>query len=195
MVYGDTMFKVYKAKGIVRVPPEYFGKAEINDIASKVLREQYEGYIDPAIGLVITIYDVKASEEGVVIHGDGATYHEVEFKILAFAPKEREIIEGEVVSVKNFGLFVNIGPLDALVHKSQIADEPLDYDAAREVFIGKNTRRVIGRGDIIRGMITAVSMQVASRQPKIALTMRQPFLGKIEWIKREIESLRKSKEE
>lgn len=188
------MFKVYEAKGVVRVPPEYFAKADINEVASKVLRDQYEGYIDPSIGLVITIFDVKASEEGIVLHGDGATYHEVEFKILAFAPKEREIVEGEVVSVKNFGLFVNIGPLDALVHKSQIADEPLDYDTAREVFIGKKTRRIIGKGDIVRGMITAVSMQVASRQPKIALTLRQPFLGKIEWIKKEIESLHKAEE-
>lgn len=186
------MFRVYEAKGIVRIPPEYFAKAEINEVASKVLRDQYEGYIDPLIGLIITIYDVKASEEGIVLHGDGATYHEVEFKILAFAPKEREIVEGEVVSVKNFGLFVNIGPLDALVHKSQITDEPLDFDATREIFIGKKTHRTIGKGDIIRGMITAVSMQTASRQPKIALTLRQPFLGKLEWIKKEIELLHRT---
>lgn len=188
------MFKVYEARGVVRVPPEYFAKAEINEVASKVLRDQYEGYIDPSIGLIITVYDVKASEEGIVLHGDGATYHEVEFKILAFAPREREIVEGEVVSVKNFGLFVNIGPLDALVHKSQITDEPLDFDATREIFIGKKTRRVIGKGDIIRGMVTAVSMQATSRQPKTALTLRQPFLGKLEWIKKEIESLHKAEE-
>jgi len=190
------LFKIYEAKGIVRIPPEYFGEADVNSVAAKVLRTQYEGYIDPSIGLIIAVYDVDASDEGIVIHGDGATYHEVNFKLLVFSPREREIVEGEVVSVKNFGLFVNIGPLDALVHKSQITDEePLDYDAAREIFIGKKTKRIIGKGDRIRGMITAVSMQATARQPKIALTMRQPFLGKLEWIKKQIEALRKAGEE
>jgi len=187
------LYKLHKVKGMVRIPPKYFGQP-LEEVAIRILREQYEGLIHPEVGLIVAVLDAKVSPEGVIIHGDGATYHEVEFTILTFQPILHEIVEGEVVDTKEFGIFVNIGPFDALVHRSQIADEPFRLEPTRGALIGQQTKRIIERGDIVRGRITNISLPSAARSPRIGMTLRQPFLGKIEWIKKEIESLRKSTE-
>ncbi|MEM2593673.1 MAG: DNA-directed RNA polymerase, partial [Candidatus Bathyarchaeia archaeon] len=116
--------------------------------------------------------------------------HKVTFSLLTFLPKVQEIVEGEVVEVADFGAFVRIGPVDALLHISQIMDDFITYDEKQGVLMGKETKRKITVGDRVRVRITAVSIGKGAGFGKIGVTARQPFLGKIEWINEDLEKMK-----
>ncbi len=62
-------------------------------------------------------------------------------------------------------------------------DDRVDYDLDNQRLIGKDTGRALSVGDVVRARI--VSMELNEKNPqdsKIGLTMRQPGLGKLEWI-------------
>jgi DNA-directed RNA polymerase subunit E' len=102
-------------------------------------------------------------------------------------------MEGEVVEVVEFGGFVSIGSLDALLHMSQITDDYMVYDEKNKRLIGKETKKALSERDLVRARIVALSLK--EREPeksKIGLTMRQPWLGSLKWIEEEI---KKAKEE
>ncbi|BAB65360.1 MULTISPECIES: DNA-directed RNA polymerase [Sulfolobaceae] len=178
------MFKLIKAKGIIRIPPEYFGQP-LDEIALQILRQEYQEKMIKDLGLVLAVLDAKVSEEGYIIFGDGATYHEVSFEMLAFVPIIQEVVEGEVNQVDNYGVYVNIGPVDGLAHISQITDDNLKFDQNRGILIGERSKKIIQKGDRVRARIISVSTS-GGRMPRIALTMKQPYLGKIEWISQEL---------
>ena len=134
------------------------------------------------------------SPVGKIIPGDGAAYHKVTFSLLTFYPKIQEVVEGEVVEVADFGAFVRIGPIDALLHVSQLMDDFISYDEKQGVLFGKETRRKLMSGDQVRVRITAVSLGRAGSSGKIGVTARQPFLGKIEWIENEIQRIKEAVE-
>ncbi|QGA54794.1 DNA-directed RNA polymerase [Sulfolobus sp. E5-1-F] len=175
------MYKLIKARSIVRIPPNEFGKP-LNEIALNELRQQYQEKILKDLGLVLAILNVKTSEEGLLVFGDGATYHEVEFDMITYVPVVQEVVEGEVLQVDNYGVFVNLGPMDGLVHISQITDDTLKYDNVRGIIFGEKSKKVIQKGDKVRARVISVASAATGRLPRIALTMRQPYLGKLEWI-------------
>jgi DNA-directed RNA polymerase subunit E' len=129
---------------------------------------------------------------GKIIPGDGATYHKVTFSLLTFYPKIQEVVEGEVVEVADFGAFVRIGPIDALLHVSQLMDDFISYDEKQGVLLGKETRRKLTSGDQVRVRITAVSLGKAGSSGKIGVTARQPFLGKLEWIEQDAQRIKEA---
>ncbi len=131
---------------------------------------------------------------GRLIPGEGATYHDVTVKILTFKPVVNALALGEVVEVVDFGAFIRLGPLDGLCHVSQITDDFFSYDPRRAALVGKETGRVISEGDQVRTRIVAVSIEGGARGGKLGLTMRQPYLGKLDWIKEEIAKLLESKQ-
>ena len=55
--------------------------------------------------------------------------------------------------------------------------------------MGKETKRQLKTGDHVRVRITAVSLGRSGGSGKIGVTARQPFLGKIEWIQKDVEKL------
>jgi len=173
------MYKLIRAKGIVRIPPELFDKP-LNEVTLEILRKEFQEKLIKDVGLVLTVIDAKVSEEGLLVFGDGGTYHEVEFTLLSYIPLQQELVEGEITSVDNIGIYVNIGPVDGFIHVSQIADEQLKYDGSRGVLIGERTKKIYQKGDRVRARITAISPGGVNRLPRVALTMRQPYLGKIE---------------
>ena len=138
--------------------------------------------------------NVKVSPTGKIIPGDGATYHKVSFSLLTFYPKIQEIVEGEVVEIADFGAFVRIGPIDALLHVSQLMDDFISYDEKQSVLLGKETKRRLMSGDQVRVRITAVSLGRAGSSGKIGVTARQPFLGKLEWIDTDIQKIKEQVE-
>jgi DNA-directed RNA polymerase subunit E' len=135
------------------------------------------------MGYVIAVTKVEVSPIGKIIPGDGATYHKVMFSLLAFYPVIQEIVEGDVVEIADFGAFVRIGPVDALLHVSQLIDDYMSYDEKQGVLLGKETKKKLMNGDQLRVRITAVSLGRAGSSGKIGVTARQPFLGKLEWLK------------
>ncbi len=135
------MYKLLKVKDVVRIPPRMF-TMDPKEAAKLVLRETYEGIYDRDEGVVLAILDVEEiSEGGVIVPGDGATYHEVIFNVLVWEPRNQEVVEGEVVEMMPYGAFIRIGPMDGLVHISQLMDDYVVFDEKNRQFIGKETNR------------------------------------------------------
>ena len=179
------MYKELTLQHVVRIPPTKFG-GDIQDAAFEILSEQFNGQIFESIGFVIVCIDVLELGDGVLLHGDPSTYHSCTFTVLCYMPELHEIIEGTVVEVVEFGAFVRLGPSDGLCHVSQICDDFISYENMNQRFMGKESNKILTVDDMVRGRIIAVSMGTG-RSGKLGLTMRQPFLGKIEWIAEEIE--------
>src|SRR5215212_11547387 len=179
------MFARVRMSDVVRIPPNRLTNS-LKDTAIGILKEKYESMISPDLGYVIMIIDANASSVGKLVAGDGATYHKVTFEALTFYPKLQEVVEGEVVEVTEFGAFVRIGPTDALLHLSQIADDYLKSDVKQGVIIANQSARSLKIGARIRARVTAVSLGKGAGMGKIGITCRQPFLGAVEWVAEEI---------
>jgi DNA-directed RNA polymerase subunit E' len=178
------MFKLITLQDTIRIPPETFGNP-LEAVGKEQVKAKYEGVVDEELGYVIAVSKVEVSPIGKIIPGDGATYHKVNFSLLTFYPVIQEIVEGDVVEIADFGAFVRIGPVDALLHVSQLMDDFISYDEKQGVLLGKETKRKLTTGDQVRVRITAVSLGRAGSSGKIGVTARQPFLGKLEWVKEE----------
>lgn len=187
------MFKLLTLEDTIRIPPETFGNP-LEAVGYQQVKAKYEGVVDEELGYVIAVVDVKANPIGKIIPGDGATYHKVTFSLLTFYPKVQEVVEGEVVEIADFGAFVRIGPIDALLHVSQLMDDFISYDEKQGVLLGKETKRKLVSGDQVRVRITAVSLGRAGSSGKIGVTGRQPFLGKLEWIDQDVQKIKESME-
>ncbi len=173
----SEVFRLVTIEDIVRVPPEHFGE-DIKSIAYEQLRERYVGRVTSEMGLVIAVSDVEVKPEGVILPGDGATYHEARATLITYYPVINEVVEGEVVDIKKIGIFVNIGPVDAFVHISQIADDKMIFEEVRGELIGEETKLIIRKGNVVRGRIVNVSMAPPAHI-RIGMTLRQPHLGKV----------------
>jgi DNA-directed RNA polymerase subunit E' len=179
------VFKLVTVEDAIRIPPDKFGE-DINNVGYDQLKMKYDGMVDEELGYVIAVTQIKVNPCGKIIPGDGATFHKVQFSLLTFYPKIQEVIEGEVVEIAEFGAFVRIGPVDALLHVSQLMDDYISYDERQGVLMGKETQRKLQTGDKVRVRITAVSLGRSGGSGKIGVTARQPYLGKLEWIQQEI---------
>ena len=57
------------------------------------------------------------------------------------------------------------------------------FEVSYQRLIGKETKRELRVGDKVRARVVTISLnEVSPRESKIGLTMRQPGLGKHEWI-------------
>ncbi|MBU4547763.1 MAG: DNA-directed RNA polymerase, partial [Euryarchaeota archaeon] len=138
------------------------------------------------LGLMVSVKDIEDLGTGRVIMGDGAAYHDLKFNAIFFKPELHEIIEGEVIEIAEFGAFVRMGPMDGLVHVSQVTDDYINYDAKRGALLGKESKKSLEEGNKVRARIVALSLKgKSSKETKIGLTMRQPGLGKDEWVENE----------
>ena len=183
------MFKVITAEDTARIPPAKFGNP-LDQVALDQMKAKYEGVVGEDLGYVVAVIDIKVDPVGKIIPGDGSTYHRVIFTLLTYYPEIQEIVEGEVVEIEDFGAFVRVGPIDALLHISQIIDDFVSYDERQATLLARETKRTLRQGDRVRARITAVSFARGGISGKIGITMRQPFLGKLEWIEGDVKRLR-----
>jgi DNA-directed RNA polymerase subunit E' len=87
------------------------------------------------------------------------------------------------VEVRKFGAFVRFGPLDGLLHVSQIMDDRVNIDEHNQRLVGVETKRDLKVGYKVRARIVSLSLsEISPRDSRIGLTMRQPGLGRLEWI-------------
>jgi len=173
------MYYITEVEGVARVPPTMF-KDVLEDAILNVLKETFEGQVDQQLGRIIAILDVKEIGEGIVIPGDGAAYHRTKFTVLNFLPEQNEIIEGEIRDIAKFGAFVDFGPFEGMVHISQTMDDFVTFSKSGAL-TGKKTNKLLKKGDLVRARIVAISFKDPAN-PKLGLTMRQPYLGKLDWI-------------
>jgi DNA-directed RNA polymerase subunit E' len=176
------MYKIVRLTDTVRIPPEYMGQ-NLTKVMDALVQRSFEGKLSKQHGMTVLTMDVEPEGDGTVIHGDGAIYQRVGFKALTFKPEVQELVNGIICEVVDFGAFAHIGPLDALIHMSQVMNDFVSVDVANERLTGKETARALGIGDGVRARIVTASLnELSPRESKIGLTMRQPALGKVEWL-------------
>ncbi len=176
------MYYRMKLSDKVRVPPHRLGEA-LDKVILDVLQEQLEGSIDKEIGIFIGVTKVLNIGEGEIIPGDGAVFYDVDFEALVLRLSLQEVMEGLVVETTSFGAFVSLGPIDAMLHVSQISDEYISFDEKNSRLICQESKRFIAVGEPIRSRLVTLSLNEREpRDSKIGLTMRQSGLGTGVWL-------------
>lgn len=182
------MFYITEVEDYVRVEPKLFGLPTAQAVEEQLL-DTYSDYYDQEIGRVVSVIEILNVGEGVIIPGDGATYYNTKFKVLAWRPELQELVYGEISEITNFGAFINMGAMRGMIHIGQTMDDYVSFSKSNTLS-GKNSKRTLKSGDLCLARVVAISHKGDS--PKIGLTMRQPGLGKIEWIKED--QLKKQKD-
>jgi DNA-directed RNA polymerase subunit E' len=131
------------------------------------------------LGFVISVIGVKNVGEGIIIPGDGAAYYKSLFTVLVWRPELHELIPGVIKEITNFGAFMQIGPTQGMIHISQTMEDFVSLSKTGNLQ-GKVTKRSLNVGDSCLARIVAISYKAG--EPKIGLTMRQPGLGKLDWL-------------
>lgn len=172
------MFYLVEVEDYVRVLPKHFGLAT-KDAVEQQLNESYVDNVSKDMGFVISVIGVDEVGEGIITPGDGAAFYKSKFRILVWKPELHELVYGTVKEITNFGAFMEIGPAQGLIHISQTMEDYVSLNKTGTLS-GKTTKRSLGTGDKCVARIVAISYK--SGDPKIGLTMRQPGLGKLEWL-------------
>ncbi len=173
------MFYITEVEDHIRVEPKLFGLSTREAVESQ-LKETYKDHYDRELGKAISVIEVMEVGDGVIIPGDGAVYYSSKFKLLAWKPELQELVLGEVSEIANFGAFMDLGVMRGMIHISQTMNDYVSFSKSNTL-VGKASKRSLKDGDLCIARIVAISHK--GGVPKIGLTMRQPGLGKIEWIK------------
>lgn len=183
------MYNIITIRDTIRIPPKLFSES-LETSVLKALMENYEGRLDKDLGVIITVMNPREISDGKIIPGGGASYHSVVFDTLTFKPELHETIKGNISEITEFGAFVRFGPIDGLIHVSQITDDFMSYNEKTNSLSGKESKKILKIGDIVNARVIAISMKNTVADSKINLTMRQDGLGKEEWIKEKKKKMR-----
>jgi DNA-directed RNA polymerase subunit E' len=181
------MFYLIEVEDYVRVEPKLFG-FDTGEAIKQQLKETYSNFQDREIGEVIDVLEVISVEDGVVIPGDGAAYYRSKFKLVIFKPELQELVYGKIEEITSFGAFMDLGISKGMMHISQAMDDFVSFSKTGSL-TGKDGKRSLNVGDKCIARVVAISYK--GDEPKIGLTMRQPGLGKIEWIEADKEKEKK----
>src|SRR3989344_759536 len=175
------MFYLTEVEDHVRVEPKLFGLPTAEAVFKQLI-QTYNEYYDKEVGRVVSVINVTKVGDGVIIPGDGAAYYESRFKLLTWKPELHELAYCMVSEITNFGAFMDLGSTKGLIHIGQTMDDYVSLSKTNTLS-GKSSKRSLKKGDLCLARVVAISHKGVS--PKIGLTMRQPGLGKLEWIKEE----------
>jgi DNA-directed RNA polymerase subunit E' len=180
------MFYLMKLEDYVRVEPKLFGLSTM-DAVKKQLNEIYADFYSKELGKVIGVLAVEKVEEGIIIPGDGAAYYKSLFKIICWKPEIHELVFAKVEAIEAFGAVLNLGVMNGMVHISQTMEDYVNFNKAGSLS-GKNSKKTLKVKDEVLARIVAISQRHG--EIKIGLTMRQPGLGKLEWLEDEKRKLK-----
>ncbi|MBX4212629.1 DNA-directed RNA polymerase [Candidatus Pacearchaeota archaeon] len=175
------MFYLLEVEDHVRVEPKHFG-LPTHEAIERQLNETFVDKVTKELGFIIKVISVDKVEDGVIIAGDGAAYYKSVFKLLVWRPELHELVYGTISEITNFGAFMQIGPAQGMIHISQTMEDYVSLSKTGTL-TGKASKRSLSKGDECIARVVAISYK--AEQPKIGLTMRQPGLGKVDWIKEE----------
>ncbi len=173
------MFYIAEVEDHVRVEPKHFG-LPTKEAVEKQLNESFVDKVTKELGFVVSVVSVDSVDNGVIIPGDGAAFYKSVFKLLIWRPELHELCYGTIVEIANFGAFIQIGPAQGMVHISQTMEDYVSLSKTGTLS-GKASKRNLAKGDDCLARTVAISFK--GGEPKIGLTMRQPGLGKVEWLK------------
>jgi DNA-directed RNA polymerase subunit E' len=172
------MFYLAEVEDYIRVEPKHFGLAT-KDAVSEQLNESYVDSVTKDLGFVLSVVSVEDVGEGIIIPGDGAAFYKSKFKVLVWKPELHELVYGTIKEITNFGAFMQIGNAQGMIHVSQTMEDFVSLNKTG-VLQGKSSKRSLGIGDNCMARVVAISFKAG--EPKIGMTMRQPGLGKLEWL-------------
>lgn len=175
------MFYLIEVEDYIRVEPRLFG-LPTKEAVEQQLNETYKGFINKDFGVAVSVVGVSNVGEGIIIPGDGAAYYNSAFKLLVWRPELHELVYGTISEITNFGAFLDIGAMQGMIHISQTMEDYVSFSKSGTL-IGKSGKKSLHKGDNCLARIVAISYKLGT--PKIGLTMRQPGLGKLEWIEAE----------
>ncbi len=173
------MFYKIKLKDYVAVSPDLF-EGDLNSSVKEQLIRSYSDKTNEDFGLIVAVESVESVGDGFKLPEDSSRHFVVEFTVIAYKPELHEVVEGEVSSVTNFGVFVNLGIIDGLVHLSQTMVDQVSFSNTGMIQ-GSETGQSLKAGDAVRASVVAVSFKDI-RNVKVGLTMRQPGLGAFSWM-------------
>jgi len=176
------MFYLTEVEDYIRVDPKLFGMPTLEAVKDQ-LRETYTDFYSKELGKVVSVIEVLEVGEGVIIPGDGAAYYKTTFKILTWKPEMQEIVYGVISEITTFGAFIDLGMMRGMIHISQTMEDYVSFSKTNSL-LGKSSKKSLKPGDLCLARIVAISHK--GDEPKIGLTMRQPGLGKLEWIKEDL---------
>ncbi|MFH1072188.1 MAG: DNA-directed RNA polymerase, partial [Nanoarchaeota archaeon] len=177
------MFYKVKLKDHIRLPPDRF-EEDVNLAIIGEIKKKYTGYISKELGMVVDVLSVENVEEGIIIPGDGASYYNTTFTLITFEPELQEVVHGKIKDIADFGAFINIGPIDGMIHISQTMNDFVSFSKDKTLQ-GKDSKRSLKINDVCTGRIIAVSYKDIAN-PKLGLTMRQPGLGRDDWMEEDL---------
>jgi DNA-directed RNA polymerase subunit E' len=181
------MYKRVRLRDTVEVPPKELADVD-ESLVKRLLQDKLEGRMDEQVGSVVSVVEVHDVGEGAVLPNRPGVYYEVGFDAVTFDPQMQEVVDGTVVEAVDFGAFVGIGPVDGLLHVSQISDEYLAFDGENQMLSSRDSARSLGVEDAVRTRIVTKSIDERNpRDSKIGLTAKQPGLGKHGWLQEERE--------
>lgn len=174
------MYKIITLSDIVRVPPERLNM-DVEEAVLQSAMDKYESVLDNRLGMIISVVKIDEVGDGKIAANDPGVHYKTKLKILTFKPESQELLQGEVVDNAEFGTFIRVGPMDGLVHISQIMDDFISYNNKTSTFHGKESKRSLKEGDLVRSRVITVSLGKQDTN-KIGMTMRQSMLGALQWI-------------
>ncbi len=172
------MFYLAEVEDYVRVEPKHFGLPTMESI-ERQLNDSYVDSVSRDLGTVISVISVDEVGEGIIIPGDGAAFYKSRFKVVVWRPELHELVYGTIKEITNFGAFIQTGPAQGMIHVSQTMEDFVSLSKTGTLQ-GKASKRSLAVGDNCIARIVAISYKAG--EPKIGLTMRQPGLGKLEWL-------------
>jgi len=176
------MYYKVKIEDTVRIMPDLFGE-DLDEVVRNIVQNTFEGTIRENHGIIVVAQNITPVGDGIVIHGDGAMYQKISFDALTYKPEIQEVVDALICEIVEFGAFCHIGPIDALIHMSQIMNDYVQVDSESEIITGKEKKQKLQVGDPVRARVVAISLnEISARESKIGLTMRQPALGSHTWI-------------
>jgi DNA-directed RNA polymerase subunit E' len=182
------MFYLVDVEDYVRVEPKLFG-LDTAEAVKQQLQETYSNFQDRELGDVIDILEVGEVKDGIIIPGDGAAYYKSTFKLIVFKPELQELVYGQIQEITSFGAFIDMGVSRGMIHISQTMDDYVSFSKTGSL-TGKDGKRSLNIGDNCVARVVAISFK--GDEPKVGLTMRQPGLGKLEWIEGDKEKAKKA---
>jgi DNA-directed RNA polymerase subunit E' len=172
------MFYKIKLQDFVALEADLFNK----DLALAIEEQLTRDYTNKTVedfGFVVSVLEILNIGEGFKLPEDSSRHYVVDFEVITFIPEIHEVILGNIVSVTNFGAFVNLGVIEGLVHLSQtMADQASISNTG--VIQGNKSGLTLKEGDVVRASIVAVSFKDL-KNIKLGLTLRQPGLGNVDW--------------
>ncbi len=182
------MFYLVDVEDYVRVEPKLFG-LDTAEAVRQQLHATYANFQDRDLGEVIDILEVVEVKDGIIIPGDGAAYYKSCFKLIVFKPELQELVFGQIQEITSFGAFMDMGVSRGMIHISQTMDDYVSFSKTGSL-TGKDGKRSLNVGDNCVARVVAISFK--GDEPKIGLTMRQPGLGKLEWLEGDKDKAKKA---